>query len=125
MNMNKLFLRAVFVLFALIAVSSCAAFSIRSTLNSLKPGLSREEVMSKKDVQSYLHTTEFEQDRQGNDIERLIFRIEVFDSGKIIGHDWVTLWFRNGRLFEKNTEFVPAPPPPPALPMPVQRSNAK
>lgn len=121
--MKKLFLRAVFVLVATVAFSGCATLSIRSTLNSLKPGLSREQVMENRTIQYNLHATEFENDSYGNRIERLIFRLEVYDTNVLVGHDWVTLWFKNGKLVEKRNEFVPLPPAFPPLPIPIQNNN--
>lgn len=121
--MKKLFLRAVFVLVAAVAFSGCAALSIRSTLNSLKPGLSREQVMENRTIQYNLHATEFENDSYGNRIERLIFRLEVYDTNVLVGHDWVTLWFKNGKLVEKRNEFVPLPPALPPLPIPIQNND--
>ena len=115
--------RALFILVAVVAFSACASLSIRSTLNALKPGLSREQVMENRTIQYNLHATEFENDSYGNHIERLIFRLEVFDTNVLVGHDWVTLWFKNGKLVEKRNEFVPLPPAFPSLPIPVQSNS--
>lgn len=123
MDMKKLIQRALFVLVAVVAFSGCAALSIRSTLNSLTPGLSRQQVMENRTIQYNLHATEFENDSYGNRIERLIFRLEVYDTNVLVGHDWVTLWFKNGTLVEKQNEFVPLPPTFPPLPIPVQSNN--
>lgn len=98
---------------------SCGSINLRGLLNDLKLGMTRQEILADRNLKFCLHTTEFEQDERGNNIERLIYRVVVYDSAEEVGHEWVTLWLKNGILVEKTTEFVPKPRPYPGLPMPL------
>ncbi|MDO4695534.1 hypothetical protein [Porphyromonas sp.] len=120
--MKKILVSLFMTITLAVFVSGCGLFLDRA-LNDLRPGMTRAQVMANGTIREGVHATEFEMDDMGNKIERLIFRMPVSESGKTVGYEWVTLWFKNGTLVEKRQEFVPLPPTFPAFPIPVKESK--